>query len=120
MADNVLVTTSYAHAPMGNTLQILSRKPRKQTQTSTIGKTPLRKEILAPLAQRIYGRRTRALLPATSYLLMPKVQEDVKEKVIRQKSRQTKYYNRNTMELPPLQTGEVVRVAPKPADRERK
>lgn len=111
MADNVFVTTSCAHAPMGNTLQILSRKSRKQAQTSTIGKTLLRKEILAPLSLRIYGRRTRTLLPATSYLLMLKVQEDLKEKVIRQKSRQTKYCNRNTMELPPLQKGEVVRVA---------
>ena len=37
-----------------------------------------------------------------------------------QKSKQAKYYNQNTKELPPLQTGEVVRVAPKPGDRERK
>ena len=72
-------------------------------------------------AQRMFGRRTRTLLPTTSYLLKPKVEEDVKEKLLKQKSRQAKYYNQlqNTKELPPLQTGEVVRVAPKPGDRER-
>ena len=70
--------------------------------------------------QTIFGRRTRTLLPTTSYLLKPKVQEDVKEKLLKQKSKQAKYYNQNTKELPPLQTGEVVRVAPKPGDRERK
>ena len=35
-------------------------------------------------------------------------------------SKQAKYYNQNTKELPPLQTREVVRVAPKPGDKERK
>ena len=67
-------------------------------------------------AQRMFGRRTRTLLLTTSYLLKPKVQEDAKEKLLKQKSKQAKYYNQNTKELPPLQTGEVVRVAPKPGD----
>ena len=71
-------------------------------------------------AQRMFGRRTRTLLPITSYLLKPKVQEDVKKKLLKQESKQAKYYNQNTKELPPLYTGEVVRVAPKPGDRERK
>ena len=35
---------------------------------------------------------------------MPKVQEDVKEKLLKQKSKQAKYYNQNTKELPPLHT----------------
>ena len=70
--------------------------------------------------QRMFGHRIRTLLPTTSYLLKPKVQEDVKEKRLKQKSKQAKYYNQNTKELPPLQTREVVRVAPKPGDRERK
>ena len=70
--------------------------------------------------QRMFGRRTRTLLPTTSYLLKPKVQEDVKEKLLKQKSKQAKYCNQNTKELLPLQIGEVVRVVPKPGDRERK
>ena len=68
----------------------------------------------------MFGRRTRTLRPTTSYLLKTKVQEDVKAKRLKQKSKQAKYYNQNTKELPPLQTGEVVQVAPKPGDRERK
>ena len=43
------------------------------------------------LAQRMFGCRIRTLLPTTSYLLKPKVQEDVKEKLLKQKSKQTKY-----------------------------
>ena len=53
-------------------------------------------------------------------MLKPKVQEDVKEKLIKQKSKQTKYYNRTSKELPPLQSGEIVRDAPEQGDRERK
>ena len=71
-------------------------------------------------AQRMFGRRTRTLLPTISSLLKPTVQQDVKEKLIKQKSKQTKYYNRSSKELPPLQSGEIVRVARKPGDRERK
>ena len=71
-------------------------------------------------AQKMFGRRTRTLLPTTRYLLKPNVKEDVKEKLLKQKSKQAKYHNQNTKELPPLQTGEVVRVAPKPGDRGRK
>ena len=41
-------------------------------------------------------------------------------KLLKQKSKQAKYYNQNTKELPPLHTGEVIQVAPKPGDRERK
>ena len=44
----------------------------------------------------------------------------MKEKLLKQKSKQAQCYHQNTKELPPLQTGEVVRVAPKPGDRERK
>ena len=66
------------------------------------------------------GCRTRTLLPTTSQLLKPKILEDVKEKLLKQKSKQTKYYNRSAKGLPPLQTREVVRVAPKPGDKKRK
>ena len=71
-------------------------------------------------AQRMFGRRTRTLLLTTSSLLKPKVQEDVKEKLIKQKSKQVKYYNQTSKELPPLQSGEIARVASKQGDKERK
>ena len=44
----------------------------------------------------------------------------MKEKLIKQKSKQVKYYNQTSKELPSLQSGEVVRVAPEQGDRERK
>ena len=52
-------------------------------------------------AQRMFCRRARTLLPTNSSLLKPKIQEDVKEKLIKQKSKETKYYNRTSKELPP-------------------
>ena len=44
----------------------------------------------------------------------------MKEKLLKQKSKQAQCYHQNTKELPPSQTWEVVRVAPKPGDREQK
>ena len=69
-------------------------------------------------AQRMFRRRTRTVLLTTSSLLKPKVQEDVKEKLTKQKSKKVKYCNQTSKE--PLQSGEVVRVAHKQGDRERK
>ena len=44
----------------------------------------------------------------------------MKEKLIKQKCKQVKYYDQTSKELSPLQSGEIVRVAPKQGDRERK
>ena len=66
-------------------------------------------------AQRMFGRRTRTLIPTTSELLKPKIVEDVPGKLLKRKQLQAKYYNISAKELPPLSNGEVVRV--KPTDR---
>ena len=66
-------------------------------------------------AQRMFGRRTRTLIPTTSELLKPKIVEDVPLKLFKRKQLQAKYYNISAKELPPLNNGEVVRV--KPTDR---
>ena len=66
-------------------------------------------------AQRMFGRRTRTLIPTTSELLKPKIVEDVPRKLLKRKQLQAKYYNISAHELPPLSKGEVVRV--KPTDR---
>ena len=66
-------------------------------------------------AQRMFGRRTRTLIPTTSELLKPKIVEDVPWKLFKRKQLQAKYYNISAKELPPLNNGEVVRV--KPTDR---
>ena len=68
------------------------------------------------LAQRMFGRRTRTLIPTTSELLKPKIVEDVQGKLLKRKQLQAKHYNISAKELPPpLRKGEIVRV--KPTDR---
>ena len=66
-------------------------------------------------AQRMFSRRTRTLIPTTSELLKPKIVENISGKLLKRKQIQAKHYNISAKELPPLGTGEIVRV--KPADR---
>ena len=65
--------------------------------------------------QRMFGRRTRTLIPTTNELLKPKVVEDVPGKLLKRKQGQAKYYNISAKELALLSSGDVVRV--KPTDR---
>lgn len=67
--------------------------------------------------QRLFGRRTRTLIPTASALLTPKVPQDIRTKLLYRKAVQTKYYDRNAKELPPLKQGDQVRISPKPNDR---
>ena len=60
-------------------------------------------------AQRLFGRRTRTLLPTARKLLKPKIVSTIKSKKTRQQ-RQAKYFNRKTTKLPALKQGDVVRV----------
>ena len=66
-------------------------------------------------AQRMFSRRTRTLIPTTSEPLKPKIVENISGKFLKRKQIQAKHYNISAKELPPLSTGEIVRV--KPADR---
>ena len=52
--------------------------------------------------QRMFGRRTRTLIPTTSELLKPKMVEDVPGKLFKRKQLQAKYCNISAKELPPL------------------
>lgn len=63
----------------------------------------------------MFGRRTRTLIPMTSELLKPKIVENIQGKLLKRKQIQAKHYNISAKELPPLSTGEIVRV--KPTDR---
>ena len=69
-------------------------------------------------AQRLLGRRTRTSLPTTTKLLQPSAPTNVREKIIRKKEQQKKYYDRGTKDLPQLKKGDVVRVHPLPTDRQ--
>ena len=61
-------------------------------------------------AQRLMSRRTKTLLPTTDKLLQPEVAQDQHSKLMANKARQAKYYNRGAKNLPELNRGDVVRV----------
>ncbi|XP_030849528.1 uncharacterized protein K02A2.6-like [Strongylocentrotus purpuratus] len=62
-------------------------------------------------AQRLYGRRTRTLVPTASKLLIPRTQNRVVAKKA-EKQKRKQYYDKSTKELPPLKRGDIVRVQP--------
>ena len=62
-------------------------------------------------SQRIFGRRTKTLLPTSSKLLRPKV-PDVDQKLKLPKTKQSFHYNEGTRELQELKPGDTVRVQP--------
>ena len=70
-------------------------------------------------AQRMFGRRTRTLLPTSNEVLQPKLVETVQKKLVR-RAKQRKYYNRGAKLLSGLEEGDVVRVAPRPLDKSKK
>lgn len=52
--------------------------------------------------QRLFGRRTRTLFPASSRLLVPETVQGVPHKLKERKAKQTYYYNRGAKELSKL------------------
>ena len=75
----------------------------RNTPTEGMGSSP---------AQRMFGRRTRTLLPTARQLLKPELVKDVRHKKYQRQEKQTHYYNQNTKELPGLKEGETVRMKP--------
>ena len=62
-------------------------------------------------AQRFFGRRCKTLLPMTGQLLEPRFPTGEDTRAInRQKQRQQHYYDCQTKQLKPIQTGEAVRM----------
>ena len=71
-------------------------------------------------AQRMFGRRTRTLLPTSKKLLETQLVRDVRERKLQRKEVQTRYFNRNVKELPSLTEGDVVRMKPHASDRKQR
>ena len=64
-------------------------------------------------AQRLFGRRTRTLLPTTQSLLKPRNPVNPESIHLRSnQERQAKYYNRTARDLPILKPGDTVRMKP--------
>ena len=61
-------------------------------------------------AQRLMSRRTKTLLPTAKNLLVPEVTMGQHQKILANKQRQAKYYNKAAHDLPALISGDVVRV----------
>ena len=67
--------------------------------------------------QRLFGRRTKTLLPTAGKLLKPRVVEDVEPKLRERKMKQAFYFNKGAKELEDLSPGDTVRM--KPADNKK-
>jgi len=72
-------------------------------------------------AQRLFGRRTKTLLPTSNHLLKPKIPKEVEDKLTLKKAKQAMYYDRGAKELEELLPGDLVRIQPQPSKlRKRK
>ena len=86
----------------------LSLLDYRNTPAEGVGSSP---------SQRLFGRRTRTLLPTSSRLLVPETVQGVPYKLKERKAKQTYYYNRGAKELSKLEPGDVVHIKP---DRDSK
>ena len=59
-------------------------------------------------AQRLMSRRTHTLLPTVNQLLMPKVVDNVPDKLAQRRQKAKYYYDRGSKKLPELQIPETV------------
>ena len=81
---------------------------RRNTPTPCIGSSPV---------QRLFGRRTKTLLPTALTLLQLKILEGTGGKLKERKMKQALFYNKETNELPKLQPKDIVR-KPLPTDND--
>ncbi|KAK2564593.1 Retrovirus-related Pol polyprotein from transposon 17.6 [Acropora cervicornis] len=72
----------------------------RNTPTETLNSSPV---------QRLFGRRTKTLLPTSNRLLKPKLPEEVDQKLKLQKAKQSLQYNKGAKELEELRPGDTVR-----------
>jgi len=75
----------------------------RNTPTEGIGASP---------AQRLMSRRTRTLLPTASSLLRPEVSTHSTEKLEWKRRKAKFYHDRHSKQLPELEIGQEVRIAP--------
>ena len=76
---------------------------QRNTPTEQTGTSP---------PQQLMSRRTRTLLPTSTNLLHPKVPENIEEKIKLRRQKAKLYFDRSTKELPEIQVGQDIRVAP--------
>lgn len=69
-------------------------------------------------AQRLFSRRTKALLPLTDELLKPIVQTDVTRQTQKNNQQQKYYFDKQAHPLQDLKTGDTVRIMPHGSQKE--
>ena len=79
----------------------LALLPYRNTPTQGLDTSP---------AQRLMSLSTKTLLPTTANLLRPQITEDLHEKLLFNKERQAKYYNRGAWALARLNPGDTLRM----------
>ena len=92
------------------TRSILGHFGLAQHTFTSIGSSPV---------QRLFGRRTKTLLPTAGTLLQRKIMEETEDKLKERKTKQALFYNKGTKELPELQPGDTVHMKPLPSDKEK-
>ena len=70
--------------------------------------------------QRLFGRRTKTLLPTSNQLLKPKIPTNIEDKARLRKAKQTWYYNRGVTQLEELNPGDTVRIQPQKSQFKKK
>jgi hypothetical protein len=75
----------------------------RNTPTEGLGSSP---------AQRLFGRRTKSLLPTSHKLLKPQIQTNVKRMKAQKQETQKKQYDKHAKPISPLKDGETVRMKP--------
>jgi len=81
----------------------LSLLDYRNTPTAGIHSSPV---------QRLMSRRTKMLVPIATNLLYPEVTEGVAEKIHQKRQKAKSYHDKNVKELPDLDIGQEVRIAP--------
>ena len=104
MAKNIM-----KKARLAGTDPNLSLLDYRNTPTEGLGSSP---------AQRLFGRRTKTLVPTSSRLLVPESVHGVPHKLRERKAKQAYYYDRTAKELDRLKPGDLVRVKLRPDSRE--
>ena len=104
MAQNIM-----KKARLAGTDPNLSLLDYRNTPTEGLGSSP---------AQRLFGRRTKTLVPTSSRLLVPEAVHGVPHKLKERKAKQAYYYDRVAKELDKLKPRDDVRVKLRPDSRE--
>jgi len=86
---------------LGNTDFYLALLDFRNTPQAEIGLSP---------SQRMYGRKTRTIIPAVKKQYEPQPLPDVQKKILRSRENQKRHFDVGSKELPELRVGDTIRM----------